>query len=200
MSSNQPNKPRQVGQHYSVGGEGGLKQGDFREFANPKTGERYLIIAQQSASIALHAELQRRHIPVPPRDESKTDEYTLKIPSDARLIRQILPVLARDAISYSEVFRQMGSICGKLQLAGIGLPVATKERGITDSFMFGHDSHEEFGGAVLLVPPYEFDPNLQKQEVLGQIRDELLGSSYMSEASAEYFKQAAFEGWYGRRP
>lgn len=200
MSANQPYIPRQVEQYYRVGADGHRREGDFQEYADPKTGERFLIIGKQSASIALHEMLQARHIPVPPRIESKTENFTLRIPSDARLIRQLLPVLARDALSYGEVFRQMGSICGKLQLAGIGLPVSTQERGITDSFIFGHDSDEEFGGAVLLVPPYEFDPTLQKQEVLGHLRDELVQSSYMSEASAEYFRQAAFEGWYGRRP
>lgn len=196
MNNTPGSSSKRVEQSYRISGASEV----FTECADPTTGERFLVIGQQSASIALHQMLQSRHISVPPRDESKTEEFTLKIPSDARLIRQLLPVLARDAVAYGEVFRQMGSICGKLQLAGIGLPVTTPERGITDSFMFGHDSDEEFGGAVLLIPPYEFDPSLQKQEVLGQLRDELVQSSYMSEASAEYFRQAAFEGWYGRRP
>ncbi len=170
----------------------------IREFSYH--GQRILELPAKGHDFALHERLVSRHIPVFPVASVAGEHAYILVPGEARTVQQSLRFIARDIEAYKPIFGSVGSLLGKCESNGLGLPHQLHTRGILRSMAFSIDTgDDDFGGGVRLFPPYVLSAEATKTETLHRIRQELLASSYLSGPAADELIRTAAKEWSGVR-
>ncbi len=168
------------------------------EFIDTKTGERQISIPVDSSLVPLHRELAKRRIPVFPIGEIREGHVLLDTPADARLLSGSLRFIARDVLGYRPIFEQVGEMFARCQSTKFGLPVNVLGRTVLEGVAISN-SDEVYGSSVYLVPPYNLDISLGKQDAIDALHQELTGSNHFTEPAVTELISAVNEGWNALR-
>lgn len=166
------------------------------EYYNRAIGSRVLRMEPDSEQVRVHEILAEHRVPVFSSLYGSDDVFLL-VPEGSRLVRNIVRLIARDVDNYGEVFQQLGGAIGATGGIGLGAPVETDSRTLLESFAYGGDEREAFGGSVYLVPPYRLNTSRVPADELPIVRAELEEIGALQPADVDILVDKTWKGIAG---
>jgi hypothetical protein len=142
------------------------------EYFDMQLGRRVISLIGGGGQAQLHLALQEKGLPVFPYDDQNGD-MLLAVPEGSRPLSRVLRAIARDVPSYRPLFSEVGTVLGRLQEGGFGLPPSGSAFALLGAFAFSLDYSGDFGGSVYLAPPYNFDKTASLKTELNEFPNRL---------------------------
>jgi hypothetical protein len=152
----------------------------IEEFYDVILDQRVLHIPAGKQDVELHARLIEARLPVLSAIFDEEGNCDIQVPLGANRMSQLLKFIPRDIRGYGLIFEQLGAINRHLEDTGFGALQARIGRGILDSVAFTSVENSSYGGAVFLIPPYDFNPTGIAEGVTAEVGAELSESGYFA--------------------
>jgi hypothetical protein len=161
------------------------------EFISSRIGAHIIRMTLENEDFNLHTKLHSAGIPVL-ESLSSAHERALLVPKGAVVISHSLAMVARNSDEYSELFTALGRCLAKIEHAELGLPQTDTP---LHNFIYSENANVRTGVDVHLVPPYNLNDSVSKEDVLFAIDYELACSQQFNEKTAEFLRSKTLEGW-----